>query len=201
MQQMPRKYWSNLHSASRVHKNGFVMITVLIFMVILMIVAIAAMRSTKSEVAIAGARYFRSQAFQQSQSTLILAERCISTPADCTLASVPAFDGSKPGWLSKASNNLRSGFKSWTTDISWAGTTAGIYNPVTDPIIGVDVARQPQYTVEKFAKQSLDDSSDCSDCPSAVLSYMQPFRLTARSTSPNDGSTVLLQRHIWTLAE
>lgn len=183
------------------YQRGFVMITVLIFMVILMIVAIAAMRSTKSEVAVAGSRYFRNQAFQQSQSTLILTERCISVPADCALAAVPKFDGTEPGWLNKANNFIRSGANGWIGLASWAAGYSGANDVATDAITGVDVSRQPQYAAEKFSKQTLDGGSISEGSRSEALSLMQPYRLTARTQNTNDGSTVLLQRHIWTLAE
>jgi Tfp pilus assembly protein PilX len=177
--------------------KGFVMLTVLIFMVILMIVAIASMRSTKDEISIAGSRYFRNQAYQSAQSTLVLAERCISTPTACGQAVVPNFDGTVAGWLDSSTPSIEKRNANKLIDpISWSAASTISLVPASDTFIGASSAREPMYTIEQMEKQVLPGGSVCDGCTGQELSLVRPFRLTARGFSPNDGSTVVLQRHI-----
>ncbi len=188
-------------TASSDSSSGFVMLTVLIFMVILMIVAIASMRSTKDEISIAGSRYFRNQAYQSAQSALVLSQRCISVTTDCGQPTIPNFDGTVPGWLDSTTSKVtaRAGNTAWMSLSSWTGTPSSNASAI-DALPGLASPREPRYVVEKIEKQIMQGGSLCDGCPGDTLSVMQPFRLTARGFSPNDGSTVLLQRHVWTLA-
>jgi type IV pilus assembly protein PilX len=182
-------------------QRGFVLITVLMFMVVITIVAIASMRSTKDEIAIAGSRYFRGQAFQQAQSSLILLESCIPTPAKCGFANVPAFDGSVAGFLSAADNKNRSGVNTWISWPNWATAYAGTQKPAVDSLPQVATAKLPKYAVERMPSESLDGSSIADGTNSSRIGLIQPYRVTSRSENPSDGSTVIMQRHFYTLAD
>jgi type IV pilus assembly protein PilX len=189
-------------------QRGFALVTVLMFMVVITIVAIAAMRSTKDEVAVAGARFFRNQAFQQSQSALIRGESCLFRPADCGLASVPDFDGATPGFLKRTDavvtngNTGRSGANAWISWPNWATGYGGASDVITDPLPSVAPgADRPQIAVERLSRQTIEGGSIRIAGSSQAIAYMQPYRVTARTVNSGTGSTVLLQRHIWTLAE
>jgi Tfp pilus assembly protein PilX len=201
------KYFSNYSFVNmKTNKqHGFIMVVVLIFMVVLMIVAISAMRSTKDDIAISGARYFRSQTYEQAQSSLMLAESCIiADTKNCGVNKLPAFDGTTPGWLSTANINTRSGANYWigNTGSDFTGwNNSSTDDAATDSTLkGTATNKLPQYTIERMALEDIQGAS-LTPGPSEAISRMQPFRLTTRGANPNDGSTVILQRHIWTLPE
>lgn len=163
---------------NRRKQQGVVLITGLIFMVVLTLLAVAAMRTTGLEEKMAANAQNQDLAFQSAEAAIRIAERFLDT--DNAGAGLPAFNGSVPGYY----QNLVTGSSEvfWTS-YGWAAGSVVTASGLTN------FARQPRYVIEKLnivpSGQSLKWNSG--NGTSSV------YRVTARGKGGDGSAKVILQ--------
>lgn len=159
-------------------QQGAALITGLIFMVVLTLIVISAMRTTSLEEKMAGNARNRDLAFQSAEAAIRIAERFLDT--DNAGAGLPAFNGSVPGYY----QNLVTG----SSDAFWASYNWGSRSVLTASGL-TNVAQQPRYVIEKLnivpPGQSLKSSS--------VNATSSVYRVTARGVGGDANTVVILQ--------
>lgn len=158
---------------SRHRQSGVVLITGLIFMVVLTILAVAAMRSTTLEERMSGNARDRDMAFQSAEAALRVGEQVV------TGASLPSFVTGTANTPRIAAGTLDTYWKtthSWSTQSSTAWTPAGTY-------------AAPRYVIEEMGAAACAGGS----LTIGPASECGVYRVTARGVGRSSNTMVILQ--------
>lgn len=160
----------------RLRQAGVALITGLVFLAMLTLIAVTAMKSTALEERMAGNARSRDLAFQGAEAAVRAAEVVLSG------ASLPAFNGSKPGYYAQLDNGASAAY--WKDEHNWAARSVTYSGTLT----GVKEAR---FVVEALPV-SLGSGGDDS-LVAKPLSGGEIFRITARGIGADGTSNVILQ--------
>lgn len=163
-------------SRRRVSQAGVALVTGLVFLAMLMLLAVTAMKSTTLEERMAGNARSRDLAFQGAEAAVRAAEVALSA------ASLPAFNGSTPGYYVQLDNGASSSY--WTSAHNWNADSVSYATSLT----GVKEAR---FVVEALPR-SLGSGGDDS-LVAKPLSGGEIYRITARGIAADGTSHVILQ--------
>ncbi len=169
---------------------GAALITSLVFMSILTMLGISAMRSNTLDVKIHNAMLDRLNAFQCSEAALRQGERFIKNateqPNDA-VAGAPA-PGSGQVWRvnTSALNNLVNENGDWWATNGWGDFV------LSDPNVNIGCATQAEYIVQSLGGTGGNGSGDLS-FKAAAESQMNIYRISSRSEGVSANSAVILQ--------
>lgn len=166
------------HTKQAQKQQGVALITGLIFMVILTLLAVAAMRTTTLEERMAGNARNRDLAFQAAESAIRVAERFLNT--DNAGAGLPAFNGSVPGYYQ---NLVTSSSNEFWASYNWEAGSVLTADGLTT------VAKQPRYVIEKLNLPVSGGTTEYD--PSNPESSI--YRVTARGIGGDTDTAVILQ--------
>lgn len=155
---------------------GVALITGLIFLVMLTLIALAAMQSTTLEERMAGNARSRDLAFQGSEAAVRAGEVILSA------ASLPAFNGSKPGYYAQLANGSSADY--WINTHDWATQSIAYSGTLT----GVKEARLVLEALPASSGSGGDDSLVAKPLEGGGI-----YRITARGIGTDGTSTVILQ--------
>lgn len=162
---------------NRQKQQGVALITGLIFMVVLTLLAVAAMRTTGLEEKMAANAVNQDLAFQSAEAAMRIAENFLDT--DNAGAGLPAFNGSVPGYYQ---NLVTAGSDAFWVSYNWGAgsvlTASGLTN----------VAQQPRYVIEKLNVTPPGQSwKKSSNATSSI------YRVTARGVGGDANAVAILQ--------
>ena len=160
----------------RQRQSGVVLLTGLIFLVMLTLIAITAMQSTTLEERMAGNSRSRDLAFQGAEAAVRAAEAVLSG------ASLPAFNGTKPGYYAMLDSGGAADY--WKNTHNWAAQSVTYSGSLT----GVKEAR--------FVVEALPASMGSGGDDSLVakpLSGGEVYRITTRGIGSDGTSSIILQ--------
>lgn len=155
---------------------GVVLLTGLIFLVILTLIALAAMQSTTLEERMAGNSRSRDLAFQGGEAAVRAAEVALGA------ASLPPFNGSKPGYYAQLADGGSSNY--WINTHNWAAQSVKFSSALT----GVKEAR---FVIEALPA-TLGSCGDKSFVPKPNTGG-GIYRITARGVGSDGTSNIILQ--------
>lgn len=153
-------------------QRGVALITGLIFMVVLTLLVIAAMRTTILEEKMAGNARDINLAFQSAEAALRAGEQVLNG------ASLPAFASTGP-YLTQGSRN----------DAYWLSTHNWTTNSVPYGSVPNGVAVAPSFVVEELASVPIPGFSK----KAGPLSETGYFKVTARGVGGNANTVVIVQ--------
>ncbi len=180
----------NKQSSGFKKQSGAALITSLVFMSILTMLGISAMRSNTLDVKIHNAMLDRLNAFQCSEAALRQGERFIKNAAEQpndAVAGIPP-QGSGQVWRGDASvlNNLVNENGDWWTTNGWGDFV------LSDPNVNIGCATQAEYIVQSLGGAGGNGSEDLSFKAEAE-SQMNIYRISSRSEGVSANSAVILQ--------
>lgn len=159
-------------------QSGIALITGLIFMVILTLLALAAMRTTTLEERMSGNARDRDMAFQSAESALRAGEQIV------TGATLPAFAAGTAN-TPRIANGTLTGY--WTsptpTGHDWMGQSVSAWQPA-----GTSAA--PQYVIEEMGATAGGGGGGLGI---GALSDSGVYRVTARGVGSSANTVVILQ--------
>lgn len=164
-------------------QQGVVLITGLIFMVILTLLAVGAMRMTTLEEKMAGNTRNRDLAFQAAEAGIRLAETFLATSN--AGAGLPAFDGSVPGYYGQ--NLVTGNSDTFWTNYNWGAGSVLTANGLKN------VAQQPRYVIEKLNLPVPGGTTEYD--PGNPESSI--YRVTARGVGGDADTAVILQSNFF----
>ena len=179
------------HYSQKNKQQGAALITALVFMSILTMLGISAMRSNALDVKIHNAMKDRLNAFQCAEAALRQGELFISTandkPADTTVG-VPN-KTAKEVWRidTQALNNFVDQAASWWVTNGWSDNALRDTSDVT-----VGCADDAQYIVQSLGGIGDNGSGDLS-FKSQATSQIDGYRITSRSEGVSENAAVILQ--------
>lgn len=156
-------------------QTGVALVTGLIFLVMLTLIALAAMKSTSLEERMAGNARSRDLAFQGAEAAIRAAEAVLSG------ASLPAFNGSQAGYYAQIPEGASGEF--WKT-YDWAGKSVAFSGALAD-------VKEARYVVEALPPNLASGGDD--SLVAKPLSGGEIFRITARGVGADGTSVVILQ--------
>jgi type IV pilus assembly protein PilX len=163
---------------NRQRQRGVALITGLIFLVVLTLLAVAAMRTTGLDEKMAGNALNQNAAFQSAEAAIRIAEKFLDTSN--AGAGLPAFNGSVTGYYQNLVTN--------NSDAFWTAYNWGAGSVLTSSGLA-GVAQQPRYVIEKMnvvpPGQSIKSSSG-----TATNSV---YRITARGVGGDVNTVAILQ--------
>lgn len=160
----------------KTRQTGVALITGLIFLVMLTLIAVTAMQSTTLEERMAGNARTRDLAFQSAEAALRAAETALS------VASLPPFNGSKPGYYAQLANGASADY--WKNTHNWASQSVAYGGTLTD-------VKEARYVIE--ALPASPGSVGNNSLVFQPLSGGEIFRITARGVGSDGTSTVIVQ--------
>ncbi len=172
-------------------QRGAVLVTSLVFMAILMVIAVATMRSTTTDINILSNMQSRNNAFQCAEAALRageiwLDEKITSVPE--RVATLPDQTLNSQVWDYKAAaiQDISTKDRDWWEANGW---TYG--NALVDAAHQVGCAEEPRFIVEALG--SFDDGSGKVEIESRSKEGVDFFRITAFSVGVETNTAVLLQ--------
>ncbi|MHB1084990.1 MAG: pilus assembly PilX family protein [Thiobacillus sp.] len=159
---------------SRNHQTGVVLITGLIFMVVLTILAVAAMRSTTLEERMTGNARDRDMAFQSAEAALRAGEQVL------TGASLPVFTAGTANTPRIAAGTQ---VTYWKTTHNWTQSTAMPWAPA-------GTYSAPRYVIEEMGITAGTGGGGLGIGPIADSGV---YRITARGVGSSANTMVILQ--------
>ena len=157
---------------NRTAQRGVALITGLIFMVVLTLLVVAAMRTTILEEKMAGNARDINLAFQSGEAALRAGEQVLNQ------ASLPAF-ASTGSYLTQASRD----------DTYWLSTHNWTTNSVPYGSVPNGVAVAPSYVVEELSTVAIPGFTK----KAGPLSEIGYFKVTARGVGGNSNTVVFVQ--------
>ncbi len=170
-------------------QQGAALVTSLVFMSILTLLGISAMRSNTLDVKIHNAMMDRANAFQCAEAGLRKGELYIRNATqkldDTNLGAPP--EGSRRVW-SRGENtldNLVNESASWWAANGWSA------NALSDPDAGVGCAKAAEYVVQSMG--SVGNGSGDLSYSALAEKQMSVYKVTSRSEGTSENSSVILQ--------
>lgn len=157
-------------------QTGVALITGLIFLVMLTLIALTAMQSTTLEERMAGNARSRDMAFQSGEAAVRAAEGVLGG------VSLPAFNGTKPGYYAQLANGASADY--WTKTHDWAAKSVLYSGALT----GV---KETRFVIEALPA-NLGSCGDKSFVPKPN-SGGGIYRITTRGIASDGTSRVILQ--------
>ncbi|VAW65204.1 hypothetical protein MNBD_GAMMA08-40 [hydrothermal vent metagenome] len=169
---------------------GAALITSLVFMSILTVLGISAMRNNTLDVKIHNAMLDRLNAFQCSEAALRQGERFIKDATeqlDATAGGVPD-QGARQVWSENNNilNNLVNENREWWTINGWGDFV------LSNPDVNIGCATEAEYIVQSLGGAGDNGSGDLSFKAEAE-SQMNVYRISSRSEGVSSNSAVILQ--------
>ncbi len=171
--------------------QGFSLVMVLIFLVLLTILGITAMQTSTLEERMAGNLRDENLAFQAAESALREAEDFLS---GVTLPSFGAVTATTPGLYNTVTNPWggRDNPQGWS---GWAqAPTSNVYRVYSGTLDRV--ATPPRYVIEQLPPVPVDPESSVK-LGTGVGNFAQVFRITARGTGGSNNAVVVLETTFW----
>lgn len=184
---MPSSGTRPLHILSPGRQRGVALIFSMVFLLILTLITVTAMRHSILEERMAGNTVDHNRAFQAAEAALMDAERYLQS---ATLDPFTDVHGryklnadNRPAWVPgiTSESNEDGGFITYGLDRPGAGDQASA-------ILGL--ALQPEYIIESFPPVPAPGGSLESGVP---LSDLERFRVTARGFGGSESTVVILQ--------
>jgi type IV pilus assembly protein PilX len=171
------------------HQRGMSMLVALIFLVVLTLIALTAMRVTGLEERMAGNTRDRALAFQAAEMALRTGEEILKA------ATVPAFDGAGCYYpMQPAGTMLRE-----TVDWAGAGSCQVAYNSDPDddtsPLVSVisGVNASPRFIIEELAPLPTSASGGSVKESPTLFSEVGIYRITARGVGGTGNAVVMIE--------
>ena len=163
---------ANVLSSTRQRQTGIALITGLIFMVVLTLIAMAAMRTTMLEERMSGNAQDRDSAFQAAEAALRAGEQVL------TGATLPAF-ASGTAYTPKIAQGTLTTY--WISTHPWSTQSVAAWQPA-----GTFAA--PRYVIEEVGTQAAGGGLGIGAVASSGV-----YRITARGVGRSSNTIVILQ--------
>lgn len=162
---------------SRRTESGAALVIALIFLLVMTLTAVVAMRTTTLEQRMAGNARDRDKAFQAAEAALRDAEERLDPPP-----AIAQFANNNDGWYHFASNEA----PAWSDTGTFSGSTSLAYQ--SNNLDGV--AGQPTYLIEEQQRARCPGDSKT---VGPVDSLPRIFRITAQGVGGSANTTVVLE--------
>lgn len=179
----------NRHYKNIVKQQGAVLVTALVFMAILTLMGISAMRSNVLDVRIHNSMKNRGNAFQCAESALRQGENYIADISAQPEEAVGAIPDRNAGEVWEINSSLLRRFLA-RDDSWWDGNTWSDF-VLSDPDAQVGCANAANFVVESLGGIGVDSGS--LSFADQMTSQMNGYRITSRSEGVSDQATVILQ--------
>lgn len=167
----------NKRAPKRRTESGAALVVALIFLLVMTLTAVVAMRTTTLEERMAGNARDRDKAFQAAEAALRDAENRLDPPP-----AISQFTNNSDGWYHFANNQA----PAWNANGTFAGGTSLTYQANT--LSGL--ASQPTYLVEEQQRARCPGDSTR---VGSIESLPRIFRITAQGVGGDANTTVVLE--------
>lgn len=183
-------------------QRGFVLAVSMIFLVVMTLLAIAAIRKSTLDEKIAYNLRAQNMSFQAAEKALRFCERGLNLAAGsvnlCTpTGTIPAYDNANPADPNDASRNFPT---LWATLENWgnggASQATQIPENSADAVPGLSAANQPRCMIEQWPINSNVGSSKGSKFPAWVITARSGPPVTASDSVKGEFAVVWLQEVI-----